>query len=239
MKRYIHCMAAMALAAAALTACDEGDFGGDYKVEGVALQEMCGTWTCTVEANDPWFTVNYYNGSYDPQFLYDYFGEPYGVTNPDANGDGLVDEKDFDLYTEEGLWYDEMGGSVTFHTANTAANNTTEMIVSDVSVFGSTKEPYNFKVNVDLANKTFSAGSVVDEPYETLAIEPALISKTYSNGDNPVVLGGKVLPGAATAPGSGMKTDSIFFYVKYPGDYGQDIYYRVSGYRTTGYTEDE
>lgn len=238
MKRYIHCMAAMALAAAALTACDEGDFGGDYKVEGVALQEMCGTWTCTVEANDPWFAVNYYNGSYDPAFLLDYFGEPYGLVNPDANGDGLVDEQDFDLYTDQELWYDEAGSSVTFHTANTASNNTTEMIISDVSWWGSSSEPYNFKVNVDYANKTFSVGSVIDEPYETLAVEPAQILRTYSNGDAPVVLSGKVLPGAATAPGSGMKTDSIFFYIKYPGDYGQDIYYRVSGYRTTGYTED-
>ncbi len=238
MKRYIHCMAAMALAAAALTACDEGDFGGDYKVEGVALQDMCGTWTCTVEANDPWLTVNYYNGSYDPAFLLDYFGEPYGLVNPDANGDGLVDEQDFDLYTDQELWYDEAGSSVTFHTANTASNNTTEMIISDVSWWGSSSEPYNFKVNVDYANKTFSVGSVIDEPYETLAVEPAQILRTYSNGDAPVVLSGKVLPGAATAPGSGMKTDSIFFYVKYPGDYGQDIYYRVSGYRTTGYTED-
>ena len=31
----------------------------------------------------------------------------------------------------------------------------------------------------------------------------------------------------------------IFFYVKYADDYGDDAYYKVSGYLKTGYTEDE
>lgn len=239
MKKYIHCIAAMLLGAFTLAACDDGDFGGDYKVEGVKLQEMCGTWTCTVEANDPWFTVNYYSNDYDPAFLLGYFGEPYGTTNPDANPDGLVDGKDFELYTAQGLWADEVGESVTFHTANTAADNTTEMIVSDQGIFGNGSQPYNFKVNVDCEAKTFSVGKVVEEPYEALMVEPVTIGRTYSNGEDAVVLGGKVMPGAATAPGSKMKTDSIVFYVKYPGDFGQDIYYRVSGYRTTGYAEDQ
>lgn len=243
MKKYINCMAALALAAFAMTSCDEGSFGGDYKVEGVELQEMCGTWCCTFESNDPWFTVNYYNGQYDAQFLNDYFGDPYGNYNPDANADGIVDEKDFALYEQdpdyENLWYEEYEGVYNIHTANSAANNTTEMVISDAEFWGSTSAPVNFKVKVNASDKTFSVGSVVDEPYEVLSIHPSTIAKTYSNGDAPVVLGGKILPGAATAPGSGMKTDSIFFYIKYADDYGQDMYYRVSGYRKTGYREDD
>ena len=212
MKKNIISAVAIILTAFSMTGCKDGDFGGDYEVESVKLKDMCGTWVCSVESNDPWFTMYYYNGEkgYDPAFINSALGDPYGNYNADANGDGIVDEKDFDIYTQEGLWLDEFeAGSVEFLTANTAADN-----------------------------MTFSAGSIKQEPYQTLAINPATISSTYDNDGKPVVIGGKILKKAATAPGSGMKTDSICFYVKYADDYGPDMYYKVSGYLKTGYTED-
>ena len=100
-----------------------------------------------------------------------------------------------------------------------------------------------YKVNVSFSDKTFStSNSIVDAPYQTLEVTPHTVSKqclSGEKGDKPVILNGKILKGAAHAPGSGMQTDSIFFYVKYADDYGQDIYYRVSGYLKTGHAEDE
>lgn len=238
------------LALTALTGCKDGAFGGDEVPEGVELQDMCGTWSCTVETYDPWYTAYKYEGhpSYTLEFFNEYYGDPYGTFNPDANGDGIVDEKDLEMYPtefviddeKEPLWYDEYEvGTVEFHTANSAANNTTEMVIKD----GFWNEV--FKVNVNHAAKTFSVGEIKNDPYQTLAINPVTINNTYDNGGKPVVLGGKILPMAATAPGSGMKRDSIIFYIKYsddefgdPAKPAKDLYYKVSGYRKTGYTED-
>lgn len=221
------------------TSCKDDAFGGDMTANGVELQEMCGTWCCTVEVNDPLMTTMYYvydptDGGYDCEFLNDYFGDPYGNYNPDANNDSVVDENDFALYTNEGMWDDFFGvGICEFDTSNSAANNTSEMVITD----GFWGEAY--KVNVDPKTMTFSAGRVVKYSYETESINKVTINNTYYNDEKPVVLGGKILKGAATAPGSGLKTDSIFFYVKYADDYGEDIYYKVSGYLKTGYTEDD
>lgn len=236
MKNYKYLVAAFALMSMFLTGCEKGNFGGKYKVEGVELQEMCGTWVCTVEANDPWLTMLYYNVEEKmiPDTVLYYFGEPYGITNPDANGDGVVDMADFTLYEEQELYADFYGeGPYEFITSNTAANNATEMLITD--------NYWNdaYKVKVDLSTKTFSVGQKIAKPYKTLAVKPADIKETYDNEGKPVVLGGKILPKAAHAPRSGMLTDSIFFYVKYADDYGEDVYYKVSGYLKTGYTEDE
>lgn len=234
MKKTLYTVIALLFTAMSLIGCKDGSFGGDYEVEGVELQEMCGTWVCSVEANDPWLTMLYYSEKYSPEFMLEAFGEPYGITNPDANGDGVVDMADFALYEEQDVYADFYGeGPYEFITSNTAANNTKEMLITD----GHWEDAY--KVNVDLASMTFSVGQKVANPYKTLAVEPADIKESYLNDDKPVVLGGKILKKAAHAPGSGMLTDSIFFYVKYADDYGDDAYYKVSGYLKTGYTEDE
>lgn len=239
MKSIKYLSVALAFISLTLSSCKDGSFGGKYEVEGVQLQDMCGTWVCSVEANDPWLTMLYYyakdSETYTPSVLNGAFGDPYGVTNPDANGDGIVDEKDFDVYEQEGLWADFYGeGPYEFHTANTAANNTTEMFIVDGF------NDVQYKVNVDFANKTFSApGSIVNASYTTIAVNPVTINKIISNGEEPVVIGGKILKGAAHAPVSGMQTDSIFFYVKYADDLGQDVYYKVSGYLKSGHTEDD
>lgn len=234
MKKTIYSLFALALTAIAVSSCKDGEFGGDYEVGGVKLEKMCGTWVCSAESYDPWFTMNYYNGEkgYTPEFINQNLGDPYGIASPDANGDGIVDEKDFEQYSAEDMWYNEMEEYPEIITSNTAANTDTEMLITDP--FWNEK----YKVKVDLSTMTFSAGEIVNEPYTPLMVNPKDIQKTYSNGGAPVVLGGKVLKGAATAPVSGMKTDSIVFYVKYADDYGPDMYYRMSGYLKTGYTED-
>ena len=62
MKKNIISAVAIILTAFSMTGCKDGDFGGDYEVESVKLKDMCGTWVCSVESNDPWFTMYYYNG---------------------------------------------------------------------------------------------------------------------------------------------------------------------------------
>ena len=227
-----------------VTACS--NTADDYDLEDVKLQDMCGTWMCTVEANDAYYTDMYYivAGGYTADFLNGYFGDPYGYYNPDANGDGIVDLKDLqsDEYAE--YWYDESGnGAQEFHTANTAANNLTEMWVKDPNW------NIQYKVTVDANAKTFGTATTVATGANTVVIGAedakatlnSLTSEAIGIPDNckVVVLDGKILKNAAHAPGSGMVCDSIIFYVKYDNDYAEDMYYKVSGYRKTGYTEDD
>lgn len=234
MKKTIYSLLALALTAVTVSSCKDGEFGGDYEVGGVKIEKMCGTWVCSADSYDPWFTVNYYygNNGYTPDIVNAALGDPYGIVSPDANDDGIVDEKDFDIYTQEDMWLNEFGEYPEIITSNTAANTETEMLITD---------PFwneTYKVKVDLKTMTFSNGDIVENPYTPLMVNPKDVEKTYSNDGAPVVLGGKILKGAATAPGSGMKTDSIIFYVKYADDFGEDMYYRMSGYLKTGYSED-
>ena len=77
-----------------MSSCSEGAFGGDFEVGNTELVEMAGTWCCTVEVNDPYYTTQYYLSDYSAEFLNSYFGDPYGYYNPDANGDGDIDIAD-------------------------------------------------------------------------------------------------------------------------------------------------
>lgn len=231
---------ALLSASMAFTSCKDDAFGGDMTADGVELQELCGTWCCSVEVNDPLMTTYYLQDYYGMEIeeINEDYGDPYGNYNPDETGDGIVDENDFAIYAKNNMWEDihdffDLTPTIEFNTSNSAANNASEMVITD----GFWGEAY--KVSVNAETMTFSAGNVAKMPYETEAVNKVTINNTYNNGGKPVVLGGKILKGAATAPGSGMKTDSIFFYVKYADDLGEDLYYRVSGYLKTGYTEDD
>ncbi|MBO4753551.1 MAG: hypothetical protein J5543_03065 [Bacteroidales bacterium] len=225
-----------------MSSCSEGAFGGDFEVGNTELVEMAGTWCCTVEVNDPYYTTQYYLSDYSAEFLNSYFGDPYGYYNPDANGDGVVDLADLESDEYAEWWEERSSGVFEFRTFNTANNNTTDMWVEDGYWATQTK------VAVDFNNMTFEApGTIVQgaNEVETAAGVTTTLA-AHSNTENDVVygcgvviLGGKILKDAAHAPGSGMQTDSIIFYIKYDDDYGENIYTKVSGYRKTGYTEDD
>ena len=245
MKKLLYFSAALLMTGTVFTACD--DIADDYDLENIKIQEMCGTWMCKVEANDAYFTDMYYivKGGDTPDFLNGALGDPYGYYNPDTNGDGIVDLKDLQSAEYDEMWYDEneAGFSNEFHTSNTAANGTSEMWIVDPN-WG-----IQYKVDIDLNNQTFgtkttvatAANTVVTGPENATTTLNSLTSERIGIPDSckVVVLDGKILKNAAHAPGSGMARDSIFFYVKYENDYGEDMYYKVSGYRKTGYTEDD
>ena len=245
MKKLLYFSAALLMTGTLFTACDSD--ADDYDLEDINIQEMCGTWMCQVEANDAYYTDMYYivSGGYTADFLNGYFGDPYGYYNPDVNGDGIVDLKDLISEDYDEMWWDEndAGHSNEFHTANTSANGTDEMWIVDPNW------NIQYKVSIDQKTLTFStpttevadANEVVTGPDNATTTLRSLTSDNIGIPDEckVVVLDGKILKGAAHAPGSGMVRDSIIFYVKYENDYAEDMYYKVSGYRKTGYTEDD
>lgn len=118
--------------------------------------------------------------------------------------------------------YSDDGGK-TFHsdyfhfaTYNTASNNPQEMWLDDLGTFWEMKG----KVNLNLNAMTFN-GTNVKEVYNDITFN----------------VDGKVLKGAAKGPGSGTKTDSIYMKVEFSDDPGTE--YILSGYKRTGFLEDE
>jgi len=104
-------------------------------------------------------------------------------------------------------------------TYNTAANLPTEMFVEDGGSFWD----YKVKVKVDYNAKTFEAPTTANLAYD---------------GCDVTIIKGKVLKGAATSP-SGTPVDSIVFYVKFSDDNYGFTYTKVSGFRRTGFPEDD
>ena len=143
-------------------------------------------------------------------------GEWY-VTAVAIDGNGEVVYEDADLFDI---------GHFHLDTYNTASNGTTEMWIDDNTNFWE----FKIKIKIDLAAKTFQATDVPNEYYS----DPEDCLVTISNG--------KILPGAATTP-SKMPADSIVFNVSfsddlYPAAYGY-AEYRISGYRYTGFVNDD
>jgi len=130
-----------------------------------------------------------------------------------------VDSSDNLVYSD-----DQLFGIGHFHleTYNDAANSSTKMWVNDNGNFWD----FKVKVNVDLNSLTFQVDTAQNVAYDCKV----------------TIMNGKILPGAATTP-SGVAADSIVFNVSfnddtYPADYGY-AYYRVAGFRYTGFTRDE
>lgn len=115
-------------------------------------------------------------------------------------------------------WEDMYGvGKVTIMTSNTAANVSTEMWMIDKAFWGT-----QIKCSVDYKARTFEASE----------------QEVNADGCRMTVIGGKVLEGAATTP-RGVPADSIVAYVKYSDDSYGFTYMKMSGYRYTGYTQDQ
>lgn len=119
-----------------------------------------------------------------------------------------------------GEWWvqiDGEGGFYHFSTYNTAANVPTEMWLDDLETFWDMKG----KVNVDIANLSFSAANTTNEYYD--------ITFTVDSG--------KIFPGVTKGPVSKAVTDSISFIVEFSDDPGTK--YHLSGYKRTGFTSDD
>lgn len=135
----------------------------------------------------------------------------------------------FDAATADGqvMYEDPFGvGRVPLMTYNTAANVPTEMFVSDLGNFWD----FTAKVKCDQSALTFSC----DNEYIYTDDEGEDVYCT--------ITGGKIIKNGTKTP-SGMPADYIEFYVTftddpYPAAYGWTSY-KVSGFRYTGFTEDE
>jgi hypothetical protein len=114
-------------------------------------------------------------------------------------------------------WEDIYGvGKVTIMTFNTAANDNDKMWLQDDNFWGT-----QIKCDIDYEARTFEASE--QEVYDGCKMK---------------VIGGKVLEKAATTP-RGVAADSIIAYVKYSDDNYGFTYMKMSGYRYTGYSEDQ
>lgn len=132
-----------------------------------------------------------------------------GTATQDASGDWFV------RYSDD--------GGKTFHadyfhfaTYNTAANTSNELWLDDLKTFWEMKG----RVTLDLNNFTFK-GTKVKEVYNDITFD----------------VDGKILKGVAKGPGSKTPTDSIYMKVEFSDDAGTE--YILSGYKRTGFLEDE
>lgn len=115
---------------------------------------------------------------------------------------------------------------VPIYTYNTSDGSKTQMWLRIGSASISATSPYapfavKGKVNIDLGSKTFSASDVENGFFS---------GKKFSVSEGKVILDGTVTP-------SGGKADSISF--KLTSDLHPGITYIVSGYRRTGWHEDD
>lgn len=111
------------------------------------------------------------------------------------------------------------GGESGFYkisTFNTAANSASEMWIDDDNTFYGLKA----KVKTNVSSHTFTADEA-DELYYEVKV---------------TITDGKVIKNAATAPGTGIKTDSIYFNATFTGD---PTVYNYAGYKRTRFHEDD
>ena len=141
-----------------------------------------------------------------------------------------VDEDGELVYSDDELYGI---GNFLLLTYNTSANTADTLFVDDLENFWT----FKVKVSCNTSDKTFGNDDYVD-------------NFKYESGVK--LTEGKILNGAATTP-SGMPADSIMFYVVFDDDYTEDedgnlLYvpeaygfakYRISGYRYTGFKNDD
>lgn len=111
---------------------------------------------------------------------------------------------------------DYESGYTKLITFNTSADNGQEFWISDEHNFWE----YKVKCPVDVSNLTFSGSNLENNEY------PVTIS----------VMDGKIIKDGALST-SGVVTDSIYFQIEFGDDAG--TIYTASGWRKTGFLEDE
>ncbi|SDP80153.1 Lipid-binding putative hydrolase [Mucilaginibacter sp. OK268] len=100
---------------------------------------------------------------------------------------------------------------------NTSSNRADSVWIDDSQTYYGLKA----KIHADVPSLTFSATNATE---------------TY-NGVKVTILGGKILKKAATAPGSKLKTDSIYFKAQYSDSPG--VTFTYGGYARTGFDSDD
>ena len=100
---------------------------------------------------------------------------------------------------------------------NVASNKADSVWIDDDQSYYGLKA----KIHADVAAKTFSANNA---------------NETYF-GVKVTITGGKILKGAATAPGSKLKTDSIYFKAQFSDSPG--VTFTYSGYARTRFDSDD
>lgn len=123
-----------------------------------------------------------------------------------------------------GDWHvsvDNSTGRYTLYSFNTADNSATQFWIQSTSLRAGTKNiAIKGKINVDLANQTFSASNV-----NNLGAGAVYTSFSVSNG--------RIITNGTVGPGSGTPTDSITFDLNIDG-----TTFKVTGRHKTGFVED-
>ena len=147
----------------------------------------------------------------------------------------------FAALDENGNVYDDDwfgDGVYNITTSNTAANVPNKMyIVDNVNSF----VPYQVEVDLDLNNLTFKTTNA-DNLYGPGNYEP-IFEEDTPFGDKITITDGKIIKNGYVKP-NGIKVDYIEFYISFSDDIIPEMMdiankYKVSGYRYTGFVEDE
>ena len=121
-------------------------------------------------------------------------------------------------------------GAYNIQTCNTAANVSNKMFIVDQVCY---YFPYQVEVDVDPVNLTFQVSNGEN-----------LYGEGEYGGGTVSITGGKIVKNGTKTP-SGMPADYIEFYVSFSDDLVLAQYlpegtrYKVSGFRYTGFVEDE
>ncbi|MFC5272233.1 lipid-binding protein [Adhaeribacter terreus] len=153
----------------------------------------------------------------------------------------------YEVQDSTGAWED-ISGYTKLLTSSTSANTATEMWLGDIlsdprainfadANFRGTFWTYMVRTNVDLGSKTFNANDksiAVEAAKSETPTKPAVPATPYDI--NVKITEGQIIEDGSTPP-SGAVTDSIIFKVEFEDDPG--VIYRASGYKRTGFLEDE
>jgi hypothetical protein len=111
----------------------------------------------------------------------------------------------------------------TISTYNVASNRADSMWVDDgTNLSGVPFWQIKGKVATNVANGTFSGNNIVNEIYDS----------------HFTITEGKIIPKAATAPGTKLKTDSITFKIQFD-DEDPSVVHTVGGYARTKWDADD
>jgi hypothetical protein len=137
--------------------------------------------------------------------------DPGAAANNELSGEWFVE------YNHEVFGHDPWGvGYTRLLTSTTASESANELIITDEENF----REFRVKARMDISSKTFgSPDSLVD----------------YIHGVKVVITNGRIIENAVTTT-AGVVTDSIYFDL-YLRDLDETL--NVSGYRRTGFLEDE